>query len=131
MFPPIKVPLSGVIAPWLVIKFFRLTSSVVRRWYNAAGHVSASPPSDARCCRLSPHQVVSGSFKMQSLDGVTSEYANVQNIVARLGPAEPSNHSVLVNCHYDTAIGSPGNVPGHQGRKSSLTSASVQFILFE
>ncbi|XP_043192678.1 endoplasmic reticulum metallopeptidase 1-like [Amphibalanus amphitrite] len=53
-------------------------------------------------------QVVSGSFKMQSLDGVTSEYANVQNIVARLGPAEPSEHSVLVNCHFDTAIGSPG-----------------------
>ena len=57
-------------------------------------------------------QVVSGSFKMQSLDGVTSEYANVQNIVARLGPAEPSEHSVLVNCHFDTAIGSPGGWRG-------------------
>ncbi|XP_037092427.1 endoplasmic reticulum metallopeptidase 1-like [Pollicipes pollicipes] len=45
---------------------------------------------------------------MRSLDGVTSEYANVQNIVARLGPAAGSNHSLLVNCHFDTAIGSPG-----------------------
>lgn len=50
-----------------------------------------------------------GSFYMAFKPfGFQSIYENIQNIAIRLGPNPPSNHSVLVNCHYDTVPESPG-----------------------
>lgn len=41
--------------------------------------------------------------------GFRNYYANIQNIVVRLSSGNHSQHSVLVNCHYDTVPESPGN----------------------
>lgn len=50
-----------------------------------------------------------GSFYMAFKPfGFQSIYENIQNIAVRLGPKPASNHSVLVNCHYDTVPESPG-----------------------
>lgn len=54
------------------------------------------------------HQVVSGSFDLDLIDGVASQYENVQNVVVRLSPVPASQHSVLVNCHFDSVSNSPG-----------------------
>ncbi|XP_025109431.1 endoplasmic reticulum metallopeptidase 1-like [Pomacea canaliculata] len=57
-------------------------------------------------------QTVSGSFVLDfdsiGLGHYTSVYENQHNIVVRLRPRISSNHSLLVNCHYDTVIDSPG-----------------------
>ncbi|KAG4068422.1 hypothetical protein HA402_007942 [Bradysia odoriphaga] len=56
-------------------------------------------------------QVVSGAywlgFKPQ---GMTSVYRNIQNVVVKLaGRSEGNgNHSLLLNCHFDSVPGSPG-----------------------
>jgi len=55
-------------------------------------------------------QKVSGAFTLQFLDGMTNVYRNVQNIVVKIGPFETSHHSLLINCHYDTVMDSPGNM---------------------
>lgn len=54
-------------------------------------------------------QRVSGSFSLQFLDGMTNVYKNVQNIVVKIGPIENSHHSLLINCHFDSVVDSPGN----------------------
>lgn len=54
-------------------------------------------------------QRVSGAFSLQFLDGMTNVYRNVQNIVVRIGPAQTSHHSLLINCHFDSVMDSPGN----------------------
>lgn len=54
-------------------------------------------------------QRVSGSFSLQFLDGMTNVYRNVQNIVVRIGPVQTSRHSLLINCHFDSVMDSPGN----------------------
>lgn len=53
-------------------------------------------------------QKVSGSFPLTFLDGMTNIYKDVQNVVVKIGPQEESAHSLLVNCHFDTVIDSPG-----------------------
>lgn len=55
-------------------------------------------------------QRVSGSFSLQFLDGMTNVYRNVQNIVVKIGPIQTSRHSLLINCHFDTVMDSPGNI---------------------
>uniref|UniRef100_L7M3B2 FXNA-like protease n=1 Tax=Rhipicephalus pulchellus TaxID=72859 RepID=L7M3B2_RHIPC len=61
-------------------------------------------------------QKPNGSFFLDFIDGFTSSYRGIQNVIARLSPrdrpaaaaAVDQRHSLLVNCHYDTAPGSPG-----------------------
>ena len=53
-------------------------------------------------------QLTSGSFTLEFLSPYTSYYDNMKNIVVKLGPASGSKDSVLVNCHYDTVVRSPG-----------------------
>ncbi|XP_013399485.1 endoplasmic reticulum metallopeptidase 1-like [Lingula anatina] len=53
-------------------------------------------------------QTVSGTFTLEFLGHFTSVYENVNNILVKMGPHEDTGTSLLVNCHYDTAIGSPG-----------------------
>lgn len=52
----------------------------------------------------------SGTFTLDFLEGFTSHYRNVSNVVARLSSKEnyPAEHSVLVNAHFDTAFGGAG-----------------------
>lgn len=54
-----------------------------------------------------------GSFFLEFIDGFTSSYRGIQNLIARLAPANEQasadqKHSLLVNCHFDSAPGSPG-----------------------
>ncbi|XP_037527157.1 endoplasmic reticulum metallopeptidase 1 [Rhipicephalus sanguineus] len=58
-------------------------------------------------------QKPNGSFFLDFIDGFTSSYRGIQNVIARLSPSDrpaavDQRHSLLVNCHYDTAPGSPG-----------------------
>ncbi|XP_011497152.1 PREDICTED: endoplasmic reticulum metallopeptidase 1-like [Ceratosolen solmsi marchali] len=50
----------------------------------------------------------SGSFALPFLDGMTHIYKNVQNVIVKLGPHQPSKHSLLLNCHFDSFVESPG-----------------------
>jgi hypothetical protein len=54
-------------------------------------------------------QRVSGSFSLQFLDGMTNVYRNVQNVIVKIGPVKTSRHSLLINCHFDSVVDSPGN----------------------
>lgn len=54
------------------------------------------------------HQVTSGSFRFDIFKAtMTGAYINVQNIVVKLH-GEDSENAVMLNCHFDTAVGSPG-----------------------
>ena len=57
-------------------------------------------------------QIVSGSFVMNfdamDIGSYASVYENQLNVVVRIGPRQ-LRHSLLVNCHFDTVIDSPGN----------------------
>ena len=53
-------------------------------------------------------QKASGCFPLTFKDGMISCYQNVKNIIARIGPLEPTNKSLLINCHYDSVPTSPG-----------------------
>ncbi|XP_027845862.2 endoplasmic reticulum metallopeptidase 1-like [Aphis gossypii] len=53
-------------------------------------------------------QRVSGAFSLQFLDGMTNVYRNVQNIIVKIGPIKASRHSLLINCHFDSVVDSPG-----------------------
>lgn len=53
-------------------------------------------------------QKVSGSFPLTFLDGMTNIYKDVQNVIVKIGPQQESIHSLLVNCHFDTVVDSPG-----------------------
>ncbi|EDV23411.1 uncharacterized protein TRIADDRAFT_28009 [Trichoplax adhaerens] len=52
----------------------------------------------------------SGSFFLQFLGGFTHSYANITNIVARISPrrSHSKDNALLVNCHFDTVVDSPG-----------------------
>ncbi|XP_050400942.1 endoplasmic reticulum metallopeptidase 1 [Patella vulgata] len=56
------------------------------------------------------NQIVDGDFAIDFLVGhLTSVYKNINNIIVNFSRKDnPSNHSVLVNCHYDTFLDSPG-----------------------
>lgn len=53
-------------------------------------------------------QKASGCFPLTFKDGMISCYQNVKNIIARIGPVNPTNTSLLINCHYDSVPTSPG-----------------------
>lgn len=50
----------------------------------------------------------SGAFPLKFLDGMTNVYRNVQNVIVKVGPHRPTMHSLLLNCHFDSFLGSPG-----------------------
>lgn len=50
----------------------------------------------------------SGAFPLKFLDGMTNVYRNVQNVIIKVGPHRPTMHSLLLNCHFDSFLGSPG-----------------------
>lgn len=52
----------------------------------------------------------SGAFPLTFMDGMTSVYKNVQNVVVKLGPRQASEHSLLLNCHFDSVAESPGKI---------------------
>lgn len=52
----------------------------------------------------------SGSFSLTFLDGMTHVYKNVQNVIVKIGPHRPSKHSLLLNCHFDSFVESPGKL---------------------
>ena len=53
-------------------------------------------------------QTVSGSFTLGFIGGLNSVYENVNNILVKVGPKSGAEHSLLVNCHYDSVAESPG-----------------------
>ncbi|KAH1007293.1 hypothetical protein HUJ04_004549 [Dendroctonus ponderosae] len=53
-------------------------------------------------------QKASGAFNLAFLDGMTNVYQDVQNIVVKVGSKIHSPHSLLINCHFDTVLDSPG-----------------------
>lgn len=53
-------------------------------------------------------QKASGDFNLAFLDGMTNVYRDVQNVVVKIGSKIRSPHSLLINCHYDTVVDSPG-----------------------
>lgn len=56
-------------------------------------------------------QKASGAFNLAFLDGMTNVYQDVQNIVVKVGSKINSPHSLLINCHFDSVLDSPGNIP--------------------
>jgi len=50
----------------------------------------------------------SGAFPLKFLDGLTNVYRNVQNVIVKVGPHRPTMHSLLLNCHFDSFLESPG-----------------------
>ena len=53
-------------------------------------------------------QLVSGTFTLKFLGEFSSVYENVKNVIVKLGPSQGAKDSLLVNCHYDTVLDSPG-----------------------
>lgn len=55
-------------------------------------------------------QKPTGTFFLDFLDGFTSHYYNITNIVVRVSPVNnsPPEHSVLINAHFDSVPNSPG-----------------------
>lgn len=53
-------------------------------------------------------QKASGAFNLEFLDGMTNVYQDVQNIVVKVGSKINSPHSLLINCHFDSVVDSPG-----------------------
>jgi acetylornithine deacetylase/succinyl-diaminopimelate desuccinylase-like protein len=52
------------------------------------------------------HQIVTGSYFLDFAPGMVAAYRGVQNLVARIEGESPN--ALLLNCHYDSVIGSPG-----------------------
>lgn len=53
-------------------------------------------------------QKASGAFNLDFLDGMTNVYQDVQNVVVKIGSKSRSSHSLLINCHFDSVVDSPG-----------------------
>ncbi|XP_018563035.1 endoplasmic reticulum metallopeptidase 1 isoform X1 [Anoplophora glabripennis] len=53
-------------------------------------------------------QKASGAFNLEFLDGMTNVYQDVQNVVVKVGSEIDSPHSLLINCHFDSVVDSPG-----------------------
>lgn len=50
----------------------------------------------------------SGAFPLKFLDGMTNVYRNVPNVIVKIEPKKLTKTSLLLNCHFDTFIDSPG-----------------------
>lgn len=57
-------------------------------------------------------QKASGAFNLEFLDGMTNVYRDIQNVVVKVGSEIKSPHSLLINCHFDSVVDSPGNGVG-------------------
>lgn len=57
-------------------------------------------------------QKVSGSFLLKNFvqTNYYSVYENLQNVVVLLEPPNTSKSSLLINCHFDSVVDSPGNI---------------------
>ena len=53
-------------------------------------------------------QRVSGTFPLKHVGHFTNCYDNVNNVVVKLCPKHDADDSLLVNCHYDSAINATG-----------------------
>lgn len=53
-------------------------------------------------------QKVSGSFQLEFLDNMNLVYRDQQNVIVKVGSKIRSQHSLLINCHFDTVADSPG-----------------------
>ncbi|CAH1998298.1 unnamed protein product [Acanthoscelides obtectus] len=53
-------------------------------------------------------QRASGAFNLEFLDGMTNVYQDMQNVVVKVGSRIASPHSLLINCHFDSVVDSPG-----------------------
>lgn len=53
-------------------------------------------------------QKASGAFNLKFLDGMTNVYRDLQNVVVKIGSKINSPHSLLINCHFDSVVDSPG-----------------------
>ena len=50
-------------------------------------------------------QMPSGGYYLDFLGGMTHIYHNITNIVVRLRGKNSSNHALMINAHYDSALG--------------------------
>lgn len=50
----------------------------------------------------------SGAFQLKFLDGMTNVYKDVRSVVVKVSSKVKSEHSLLLNCHYDSVADSPG-----------------------
>lgn len=56
-------------------------------------------------------QVVTGAYYLgYKPNGIINAYSNVQNVIVRVLSANNSQHSILVNAHFDSVPTSPGIV---------------------
>lgn len=53
-------------------------------------------------------QNATGSFDIQFLSDFVSVYRNIKNVAAMLKSETGSEHSLLMSCHFDSSIDSPG-----------------------
>lgn len=55
-------------------------------------------------------QKASGAFNLEFLDGMTNVYTDVQNVVVKISSNKESKNSLLLNCHFDSVVDSPGKI---------------------
>ena len=60
---------------------------------------------------LVDEQNATGSFDIQFLSDFVSVYRNIKNVAAMVKSETGSEHSLLMSCHFDSSIDSPGK--GH------------------
>lgn len=53
-------------------------------------------------------QLTTGTFSLPFLSPFTSYYHNVKNVIVKFSPRGGAKDSLLVNCHYDSVLDSPG-----------------------
>lgn len=73
----------------------------------------------------------SGAFPLKFLDGMTNVYRNVQNVIVKVGPHRPTIHSLLLNCHFDSFLGSPGKKKRYYGQYATYLICMYNYCLYE